>query len=154
MSTALLFTLFLPTHDNPLHDGAVVLRNGRIALAGAVLPLTSSSGLDRQLGTRHRAALGISEETDAVVIVVSEERGEISLCFNGNIVRGLDAQTMRQALYGVLYSKRQVAALRRDADQAERPTRISRVPPAPKSGVHPMPTEGDGDPPRAGGEGP
>ncbi len=154
VSTTLLFTLFLPTHDNPLHDGAVVLRNGRVAMAGAVLPLTNSGALDRQLGTRHRAALGISEETDAVVVVVSEERGEISLCFNGNIVRGLDEKTTRQALYGVLYSKRQVAALRRDADQAERPVRTSRVPPPPpKSGVHLLPTEGGDEGGRSGSEG-
>lgn len=151
ISTELLFTIFLPSQDNPLHDGAVIIRNGRIAAAGAVLPLTNSGALDRQLGTRHRAALGISEETDAAVVVVSEERGEISLCFNGNIVRGLDAQTTRQALYGVLYSKRQVAALMREAEQVE--IRASRVPPAPRSGVRPVPTDDSEPPTRAGGDG-
>lgn len=154
LSTALLFTIFLPSQDNPLHDGAVIIRNGRIAAAGAVLPLTSSGTLERQLGTRHRAALGISEETDAAVVVVSEERGEISLCFNGNIVRGLDAKTARQALYGVLYSKRQAAALLREAGQAEREGRTSRrpPPPPPRSGVRPVP-KGEGEQgPRAGGD--
>ncbi len=152
ISTELLFTLFLPSQDNPLHDGAVIIRNGRIAAAGAVLPLTNSGALDRQLGTRHRAALGISEETDAAVVVVSEERGEISLCFNGNIVRGLDAQTTRQALYGVLYSKRQVAALMREAGLGDRDGRTSRVPPPPRSGVRPVPTDDAEPPTRASGD--
>lgn len=151
ISTELLLTIFLPSQDNPLHDGAVLIRNGRIAAAGAVLPLTNAGALDRQLGTRHRAALGISEETDAAVVVVSEERGEISLCFNGNIVRGLDAQTTRQALYGVLYSKRQVAALMREAGEQERAARGAAQP---RSGVHPVPTSEPTGPTEAGGDGP
>ena len=81
VSQELLYTLFLPGHQNPLHDGAVVIRNARVAIAGGILPLTNTSLKDRTLGTRHRAALGISEETDAVVVVVSEERGEVSMCF-------------------------------------------------------------------------
>jgi diadenylate cyclase len=97
----LLYTVFLPAYENPLHDGAVIIKNARVIKAGTFLPLTANPTLDRTLGTRHRAALGISEETDAVVIIVSEERGQVSLCFNGNIVRGLDAQSLRQALYGL-----------------------------------------------------
>lgn len=156
LSSALLLAVFVPSKDNALHDGAVIIRNGRVAAAGAVLPLTSNGALDRQLGTRHRAALGISEETDAAVIVVSEERGEISLCFSGNIVRGLDAQTARRALYGVLYTKRQAAALLREADQHEREGRASRVPPpvsAPRPTTRP-PTRDEGAAPRAGGDEP
>jgi hypothetical protein len=84
--------------------------------------------LDRNFGTRHRAALGISEETDAVAVVVSEERGEVSLCFNGNIVRDLDTATLRQALYGLFFSKRDAAALLR---REETPERASRIPAPP-----------------------
>ena len=112
----LLYTTFLPGYENPLHDGAVIIRNARIWKAGAFLPLTANPSLDRTLGTRHRAALGISEETDAVVAIVSEERGQVSLCFNGNIVRGLDAQSLRQALYGLFYPKRKAAALLRSVN--------------------------------------
>lgn len=128
----LIYAAFLPQMENPLHDGALVIRNARIWKAGGFLPLTNSPGLDRALGTRHRAALGISEETDAVVLVVSEERGEISLCFNGNIVRSLNPQTLRTALYGMFYTRRQAAALIRDAatSAAEmRPSRMSIPPP-------------------------
>jgi uncharacterized protein (TIGR00159 family) len=98
----LLYALFVPSADNPLHDGAVIIREGRVWQAGVLLPLSASAKLDRSLGTRHRAAIGISEETDAVVVVVSEERGSISLCFNGNMARGLDAGSLRQALLGFL----------------------------------------------------
>ena len=125
----LLYTTFLPGYENPLHDGAVVIRQARVWKAGAFLPLTANPTLDRTLGTRHRAALGISEETDAVVVIVSEERGQISLCFNGNIVRGLDSHSLRQALYGLFYSKRRASALLRavQAREAER-ERESKVP--------------------------
>jgi len=107
----LLYTIFLPAYENPLHDGAVVIRAARVWKAGGVLPLTANPSLDSALGTRHRAALGLSEETDAVVIVVSEERGQISLCFNGNIVRNLDADSLRRALFGLFYTRRQAATL-------------------------------------------
>jgi uncharacterized protein (TIGR00159 family) len=97
----LLYSLFVPSADNPLHDGAVIVREGKVWQAGGHLPLSSSAKIDRSLGTRHRAAIGISEETDAVVVVCSEERGSISLCFNGNMARGLDAGSLRQALLGL-----------------------------------------------------
>jgi uncharacterized protein (TIGR00159 family) len=99
----LLFGIFIPSFENPMHDGAVIIREGRIAQAGAFLPLTASPKLDRALGTRHRAAIGITEETDAVVVVVSEERGAISLCVNGNIIRDLDAASLREALTGLFF---------------------------------------------------
>ncbi len=94
----LLVSLFLVDSENKLHDGAVIIRHLRIAQAGAVLPLSVNPMLDKALGTRHRAAVGITEETDAVVVVVSEERGSIALCFGGNIARDLDAATLRKAL--------------------------------------------------------
>ena len=97
----LLYALFVPSADNPLHDGAVIVRDGKVWQSGVLLPLSGSAKLDRSLGTRHRAAIGISEETDAVVVVVSEERGSISLCFNGNMARGLDGGSLRQALLGL-----------------------------------------------------
>jgi uncharacterized protein (TIGR00159 family) len=101
----LLFSIFIPSFENPMHDGAVIIREGRVWQAGAFLPLASSPKLDRALGTRHRAAIGISEETDAVVVVVSEERGQISLCVDGNIIRDLDASSMREALLGLFYRR-------------------------------------------------
>jgi uncharacterized protein (TIGR00159 family) len=103
----LLVALFLPSRDNELHDGAVVIKNLRVQQAGSVLPLSANPRLDKQLGTRHRAAIGITEETDAVSVVVSEERGEISLCFNGNIARDLDAATLRKALLGLFHKAKE-----------------------------------------------
>jgi uncharacterized protein (TIGR00159 family) len=104
-SKELLYGLFIPSFENPLHDGAVVIRDGRVWQAGAFLPLTTNPDIDRTLGSRHRAALGISEETDAVVLVVSEERGAISLVFNGNMVRDVDATSLRDALPGLLFRR-------------------------------------------------
>lgn len=131
VSKELLYSIFIPSHENPMHDGAVIIREGRIWQAGAFLPLTASTKLDRNLGTRHRAAIGISEETDAVVIVVSEERGEVSLCFNGNIVRNLDSALLRKVLLG-LFQKRQKrrAGVREERTAKERGARISQNPPA------------------------
>jgi uncharacterized protein (TIGR00159 family) len=97
----LLVSLFLPETLNKLHDGAVVIRNLRVAKAGVFFPMQDTKILDKSMGSRHRAALGITEETDAVVVVVSEERGSIAFCFNGNIVSNLDGASLRQALLGL-----------------------------------------------------
>src|ERR1700722_13137911 len=97
----LLVGIFVPESVNKLHDGAVVVRNLRIARAGVFFPMPDTKGLDTSLGSRHRAALGITEETDAVVVVVSEERGTIGFCFNGNVVTNLDGASLRQALLGL-----------------------------------------------------
>jgi diadenylate cyclase len=97
----LLVSLFIPESLNKLHDGAVVIRNLRVAKAGVFFPMPDVKLLDKSLGSRHRAALGITEETDAVVVVVSEERGTISFCFNGNIVPNLDGASLKQALLGL-----------------------------------------------------
>jgi hypothetical protein len=99
-----------------MHDGAVIIRDGRVQQAGAFLPLSASTKLDKALGTRHRAALGLSQDTDAAVVVVSEERGAVSLCFRGNIVRDLDAGSLRTALLGLLTKQ---ARKRRSTDRAE-----------------------------------
>lgn len=101
----LLCTLFVPDADNHMHDGAVIIKNLRVQQAGALLPLSANAKLDKQLGTRHRAAIGITEQTDAVVVVVSEERGLVSLCFNGNIARDLAPATLRKALLGLFQKK-------------------------------------------------
>ncbi|MEM9190637.1 MAG: diadenylate cyclase CdaA [Myxococcota bacterium] len=106
VSKELLFSVFIPSYENPMHDGAVIIREGRIMQAGAFLPLTAKSGLDRSIGTRHRAAIGITEETDAVAVVVSEERGKISMCYPpGNFVKDLEPNAFREALVGLFHSR-------------------------------------------------
>ncbi len=97
----LLVALFLPEAMNKLHDGAVIIRDLRIAKAGVFFPMPQGRVSDESFGSRHRAAMGITEETDAVVIVVSEERGSISFCFNGNIISNLDGPKLKAALEGV-----------------------------------------------------
>jgi diadenylate cyclase len=92
----LILSVFLPT--SPLHDGAVVLHQGRMVAAGCLLPLTTNPNVSKTLGTRHRAAIGLTEETDAVVIVVSEEEGKISLVREGRITRDVDAGVLRSTL--------------------------------------------------------
>jgi uncharacterized protein (TIGR00159 family) len=96
----LLTSIFAST--SPLHDGAVVIQNGRVSFAGSILPLTLRTDLPEGVGTRHRAAVGITEETDAVVIVVSEETGAISVVMGGQMNRGLDAPRLRVALRDAL----------------------------------------------------
>ncbi|MBW2260758.1 MAG: diadenylate cyclase [Deltaproteobacteria bacterium] len=93
-----LFATFIPSFENPIHDGAVIIRGLRIHKAGALLPLSTRSDLAKSLGTRHRAAIGITSHTDAVTIVVSEERGVISSCIDGNIVQDLDMANLRKLL--------------------------------------------------------
>jgi diadenylate cyclase len=100
LSTELLTTIFAAGY--PLHDGAVIVRGQRIVAAGVMLPLAERDASLEAYGTRHRAALGIAEQTDALVIVVSEERGAISLAEGGSIVRDLDEHELRQRLYGLL----------------------------------------------------
>ena len=95
-SKELLVSLFMPA--SPLHDGAVLLQHGRIARAGAILPLTLRTDLPEGVGTRHRAAVGVSELTDAVVVVVSEETGAISAVMGGEMARDLDAPQLRVTL--------------------------------------------------------
>ena len=96
----LLINLFIP--DTPLHDGAVIIQQDRIAAAACFLPLTLNPELSKEFGSRHRAALGISEETDALAIVVSEESGTIALAMYGELIRDLDGKTLRNSLYKYL----------------------------------------------------
>src|SRR5205814_9541775 len=129
----LLVSLFVPESVNKLHDGAVIIRNLRIAKAGVFFPMPESRIVDTSLGSRHRAALGITEETDAVVVVVSEERGTISFCFSGNIVTNLDGASLRQALLG-LFGQR--ARKKKPGKRAggTGSIRLSSPPSAPQSG--------------------
>lgn len=96
----LLISIFNP--GTPLHDGAVIVQGNRIAAAACFLPLTVNPELSRQLGSRHRAAIGVTEDTDALAIVVSEETGTISLVAGGRIERGLDGRSLKQALLDAL----------------------------------------------------
>lgn len=95
-SSNLISNIFFP--KSPLHDGAMIIRNGKIAAAGCILPLVQNTNLNAHLGTRHRAAIGISEISDAIVIVVSEETGTISIAENGNMVRDFNNVTLHAEL--------------------------------------------------------
>ena len=92
----LILSIFHPT--SPLHDGAIVVQAGRVAAAGCFLPLSMDASVNKALGTRHRAAIGLTEETDSVVVVVSEETGTISVVMGGKLDRDLDAVSLRRAL--------------------------------------------------------
>lgn len=96
VSRELLASIFHPT--SPIHDGAVIIKGNRIAAAGCFLPITLSSELSKSLGTRHRAGVGLTEETDAVAIIVSEETGFISMAMDGKLETKLDMGTMRDLL--------------------------------------------------------
>jgi diadenylate cyclase len=155
VTSELLVALFLPEGMNKLHDGAVIIRNLRVAKAGVFFPLHDGRVLDQSFGSRHRAALGITEETDAVVVVVSEERGTISLCFDGNLVSNLDEAKLRTALDANFAPKGKGRKRRRKAtgarpatavapggklDVTERPPEVEeRVTPIPKSEALPKP---------------
>lgn len=100
VSRELLGNIFIP--NTSLHDGAVIIRRNRVMAAGCLLPLTSDRSLSTELGTRHRAAIGISELADAVVVVVSEETGAVSYTYGGHIYRHLDGQALRNTLNAFL----------------------------------------------------
>lgn len=97
----------------PLHDGAMIIRDGMIHAAGCILPLTKNTSVSAELGTRHRAALGVSEESDAVVVVVSEETGQISVAVNGVLARRFTRDTLRDVLEGYLIPQEEVSTVRR-----------------------------------------
>jgi diadenylate cyclase len=96
----MLETIFFP--NNAIHDGGVILKGDRIACAACIFPLTQRQDLNKSLGTRHRAAMGLSEETDAVVVVVSEETGAVSYAYRGQLVRGVTLEELRAFLTSVL----------------------------------------------------
>jgi diadenylate cyclase len=107
VTTELIGTIFTP--PGPLHDGAVIIQNDRVTAAGCILPLSQDERLASALGTRHRAALGLSEETDALVIVVSEETGAIAYADSGKLHRNVDLTTLRAELlrsFGIMRDER------------------------------------------------
>ncbi len=100
VTSELLVSIFTP--PGPLHDGAVIIEKNRVVAAGCILPLSQNPRLARSLGTRHRAGLGLSEETDSIVIIVSEETSAISLAVGGKLKRKLDINTLRNDLVGLI----------------------------------------------------
>lgn len=107
VSSELLENIFV--HNTPLHDGAVIIRNSKIYKASCVLPLSSNKDLSKECGTRHRAALGISEQSDCVSLVVSEETGKISIMHKGNMIRNLSISNLSELLMKLLQPKEEVA---------------------------------------------
>ncbi len=103
VSAEFLINIFIP--NTPLHDGAVVVRGNRVLAAGCFLPLTEAQGLSTELGSRHRSALGITEHSDAIVVVVSEETGTVSLANAGKLIRHLDGKTLEEMLGTLLKPK-------------------------------------------------
>ena len=99
----MLETIFFP--NNAIHDGGVILKGDRIACAACIFPLTQRQDLNKSLGTRHRAAIGLSEETDAVIVVVSEETGAVSYAYRGQLVRGVTLEELRAFLTSVLVTQ-------------------------------------------------
>lgn len=107
VSYDLITTIFQP--GAPMHDGAVIIQEDRIAAAACFLPLTVSPKFDRDFGTRHRAGIGVTEESDAIAVVVSEERGEVSIAFDGQIERGLTSDRLRARLQELVLHRRKEA---------------------------------------------
>lgn len=121
VSSDLLINIFIP--NTPLHDGAVIIKDDIVKAAGCFLPLTDNTSLSKELGTRHRAALGISERSDSLTIVVSEETGAISIAESGSLARYLDTKTLNQILIDMYKPKDQrqtfIAKWRRKYEQRE-----------------------------------
>lgn len=104
VSSELLSTIFFP--HTPLHDGGVIISGDRICAAGCLFPLSQKEELSKTLGTRHRAAIGLTEETDAIVVVVSEETGAVSVAYNGKLRRGVEVERLRRILSSMLRRER------------------------------------------------
>ena len=101
----LLINIFIP--NTPLHDGAVIIRDNKVATACSYLPLTESNKISKEFGTRHRAAIGLSEQTDALTFVVSEETGAISIAYKGNFIHDLSVQEFEQELSLILLKEQE-----------------------------------------------
>lgn len=113
--------------SSPIHDGAIIIQKGRIASAGSFLPLTRDEKTDPNLGTRHRAAIGISQETDAVVLVISEERATISLVFDGEVSRDLESRELRKALRNILTGNLQLLTGEFSQNTSEYPSVLGKM---------------------------
>ena len=110
LTTELLLTIFMP--NTPFHDGGAVIQGSRVLAVGCLFPLSNSQKLSKMLGTRHRAGLGLSEETDALVIVVSEETGAITLMTQGKVVRDIDDENLKQSLTDLYEPQRSASRAR------------------------------------------
>lgn len=110
ISEALLINIFTP--DTPLHDGAVIIKENKLYAASCILPITDKEDLERQYGTRHRAAIGVTEQTDAIVIVVSEETGTISLVINGKIIRDIGEEQLAKELKRRLAKPKRIISIK------------------------------------------
>lgn len=119
VTSQLLINIF--EHNTPLHDGAVIVRNNRVTSATCYLPLTDNDSISKEVGTRHRAGVGISEATDSITVIVSEQTGKISVALDGTLERGLDADTLKARL-------KEFAALSEQGEQAEgKEKKVSKV---------------------------
>lgn len=127
----MLETIFFP--NNAIHDGGVIIRGDRIAYAACIFPLTQRQDLNKSLGTRHRAAIGLSEETDAAVVIVSEETGAISYAYKGHLVRGVTVEVLRAFLTSVFVHRA------KSRNPFDRLLQRARVKAAPGPGALPNP---------------
>ncbi|MHC4916434.1 MAG: diadenylate cyclase, partial [Planctomycetota bacterium] len=107
VTSELLGSIFYP--NTPLHDGGVVIRMNRVAAAGCLFPLSENPKLQRELGTRHRAAVGLTEETDAVTVVVSEETGKVSVAVKGDLMHDLSVDELKSVLHNLCYEAMEAA---------------------------------------------
>ena len=113
-----MINIFIP--NTPLHDGAVIINNEKIVAAACYLPLSNSNLISKELGTRHRAAVGISEKSDAIIVVVSEETGNISVVENGRIDRYLDEDSLKKRLQkGLSLAKKESKKEEKEAEENE-----------------------------------
>ena len=128
VSSQLLINIF--EHNTPLHDGAVIVRGNRVASATCYLPLSDNLNLDKNLGTRHRAGLGVSEATDAVTVIVSEETGKISLAYKGALERNLDGERLKErlemALPGVAEEEKKTRKIFRGRSKADKVENVEK----------------------------
>jgi len=146
LSKELLYAIFVPERQNPLHDGATVVRGNEVVAAGVFLPMSVNPHLERTLGTRHRAAVGLTEEADALVIVVSEERGSVSLALLGDLELDLDPSRLRERLIELLIQRRS-RLFRRERSLMTTLTRQTTPPAVHDSGARsPTPTKEEAPP--------
>lgn len=115
ITAALICSIFFP--NTPLHDGAVILRDGKLLMAGCFLPLSQTADIHQSLGTRHRAALGLSEKSDALIIVVSEETGAVSVAFDGALKRGFTKKELESYINGIIQKESTVSALTKKGEK-------------------------------------
>ncbi len=111
LTAELLMTIFMP--NTPFHDGAAIVQGNRVAAVGCLFPLSQSQKLSKTLGMRHRAGLGMSEESDALVIIVSEETGAISLMTQGKVLQGIDAEKLKEQLYAISQQEKHGSTVKR-----------------------------------------